>query len=163
VPNPLAPVPEPSPTAGATPTSPRRPAPTPEMSRGGKNAPSSPSSPAAGPPVACSGDGEEREDQGRGPRRRRQRAPRSPCRSDAGETLSFCLPTPVIKYISAILGVDLGLVWYSFTSSFTSSFTTLIAKQPTRNPTLWSASLKTHSHRVMHMVKLQKHGSLPRS
>jgi hypothetical protein len=37
-------------------------------------------------------------------------------------------------------------------SSFTSSFTTLIAKQPT----LWSASLKTHSHRVKHMVKLQK-------
>jgi hypothetical protein len=48
-------------------------------------------------------------------------------------------------------------------SSFTSSFTTSIAKQPTLCPTLWSASLKTHSHRVKHMVKLQKHGSLPRS
>jgi formate hydrogenlyase subunit 4 len=46
-------------------------------------------------------------------------------------------------------------------SSFTSSFTTSIAKQPTLCPTLWSASLKTHSHRVKHMVKLQKHGSLP--
>jgi hypothetical protein len=33
-------------------------------------------------------------------------------------------------------------------SSFTSSFTTSIAKQPTLYPTLWSASLKTHSHRV---------------
>jgi hypothetical protein len=57
----------------------------------------------------------------------------------------------------------LGLVWYSFMSSFTSSFTTSIAKQPTLCPTLWSASLKTHSHRVKHTVKLQKHGSLPRS
>jgi hypothetical protein len=56
-----------------------------------------------------------------------------------------------------------GPVWYSFMSSFTSNFTTLIAKQPTLCPTLWSASLKTHSHRVKHMVKLQKHGSLPRS
>jgi formate hydrogenlyase subunit 4 len=46
-------------------------------------------------------------------------------------------------------------------SSFTSSFTTSIAKQPTLCPTLWSASLKTHSHRVKHMVKLQKHGSPP--
>jgi formate hydrogenlyase subunit 4 len=44
-------------------------------------------------------------------------------------------------------------------SSFTSSFTTSIAKQPTLCPTLWSASLKTHSHRVKHMVKLPKHGS----
>jgi hypothetical protein len=35
-------------------------------------------------------------------------------------------------------------------SSFTSSFTTSIAKQPTLRPTLWSASLKTHSHRVKH-------------
>jgi hypothetical protein len=58
---------------------------------------------------------------------------------------------------------NLGPVWYSFMSSFTSSFTTSIAKQPTLCPTLWSASLKTHSHRVKHMVKLQKHGSLPRS
>jgi hypothetical protein len=48
-------------------------------------------------------------------------------------------------------------------SSFTSSFTTSIAKQPTLCPTLWSASLKTHSQRVKHMVKLPKHGSLPRS
>jgi hypothetical protein len=48
-------------------------------------------------------------------------------------------------------------------SSFTSSFTTSIAKQPTLCPILWSASLKTHSHRVKHMVKLQKHGSLLRS
>jgi hypothetical protein len=48
-----------------------------------------------------------------------------------------------------------GPVWYSFTSSFTTS----IAKQPT----LWSSSLKTHSHRVKHMVKLQKHDSLSRS
>jgi hypothetical protein len=40
-----------------------------------------------------------------------------------------------------------------------SSFTTSIAKQPTLCPTLWSACVKTHSH----MVKLQKHGSLPRS
>jgi hypothetical protein len=56
-----------------------------------------------------------------------------------------------------------GPVWYSFMTSFTSSFTTSIAKQPTLCPTLWSASLKTHSHRVKHMVKLQKHGSLPRS
>jgi formate hydrogenlyase subunit 4 len=46
-------------------------------------------------------------------------------------------------------------------SSFTGSFTTSIAKQLTLCPTLWSASLKTHSHRVKHMVKLQKHGSLP--
>jgi hypothetical protein len=44
-----------------------------------------------------------------------------------------------------------------------SSFTTSIAKQPTLCPTLWPASLKTHSHRVKHMVKLLKHGSLPRS
>jgi hypothetical protein len=49
----------------------------------------------------------------------------------------------------------------SFMSSFTSSFTTSIAKQPTLCLTLWSAYLKTHSHRVKHMVKLQKHGSLP--
>jgi hypothetical protein len=56
-----------------------------------------------------------------------------------------------------------GPVWYSFMSSFTSSFTTSIAKHPTLCPTLWSASLKTHSHRVKQMVKLQKHGSLPRS
>jgi hypothetical protein len=48
-------------------------------------------------------------------------------------------------------------------SSFTSSFTTSIAKQPTLCSTLWSASLKTHSHRVKNMVKLAKHGSLPRS
>jgi hypothetical protein len=54
-----------------------------------------------------------------------------------------------------------GPVWYNFMSSFTSSFTTSIAKQPTLCPTLWSASLKTHSHRVKHMVKLPKHGSLP--
>jgi hypothetical protein len=53
-----------------------------------------------------------------------------------------------------------GPVWYSFMSSFTSSFTTSIGKQPILCPTLWSASLKTHSHRVKHMVKLQKHGSL---
>jgi hypothetical protein len=59
--------------------------------------------------------------------------------------------------------VLLGPVWYSFMSSFTSSFTTSIAKQSTLCPTLWSASLKTHSHRVKHMVKLQNHGSLPRS
>jgi hypothetical protein len=45
-------------------------------------------------------------------------------------------------------------------SSFTSSFTTSIAKQPTLCPTLWPASLKTHSHRVKYMVKLQKHSSL---
>jgi hypothetical protein len=57
----------------------------------------------------------------------------------------------------------LGPVWYSFMSSFTSNFTTSIAKQPTLCPTPWSASLKTHSHRVKHMVKLQKHDSLPRS
>jgi hypothetical protein len=45
---------------------------------------------------------------------------------------------------------------YGFTSSLTSSFTTPVAKQPT----LWSsASLKTHSHGVKHMVKLQRHGS----
>jgi hypothetical protein len=56
-----------------------------------------------------------------------------------------------------------GPVWYNFMSSFTSSFTTSIAKQPALCPTLWSASLKTHSHRVKHMVKLKKHGSLPRS
>jgi hypothetical protein len=56
-----------------------------------------------------------------------------------------------------------GPVWYSFMSSFTSSFKTSIAKQPTLCPTLWSASLKTYSHRVKHMVKLQKHGSLPHS
>jgi hypothetical protein len=54
-------------------------------------------------------------------------------------------------------------VWYSLMSSFMSSFTTSIAKQPTLCLTLWSASLKTHSHRVKYMVKLQKHGSLPRS
>jgi hypothetical protein len=59
--------------------------------------------------------------------------------------------------------VDIGPVWYSFTSSFTSSFTTSIAKQATLCPTLWPASLKTHSHRVKHMAKLPKHGSLPRS
>jgi hypothetical protein len=58
-------------------------------------------------------------------------------------------------------GFAKGSVWYNFMSSFTSSFTTSIAKQPTLCPTLWSASLKTHSHRVKHMVKLQKHGSLP--
>jgi hypothetical protein len=62
-----------------------------------------------------------------------------------------------------IIGIHLGPVWYSFMSSFTSSFTTSIAKQPTLCPTLWPASLKTHSHRVKHMVKLPKHGSLPRS
>jgi hypothetical protein len=50
-------------------------------------------------------------------------------------------------------------IWYSFTSSFTTS----IAKQPTLCPTLWPASLKTHSHRVKHMVKLPKHDTLPRS
>jgi hypothetical protein len=53
----------------------------------------------------------------------------------------------------------IGLGWYSYTSSFTTS----IAKQPILCPTLWLASLKTHSHRVKHMVKLQKHDSLPRS
>jgi hypothetical protein len=58
---------------------------------------------------------------------------------------------------------SIGLIWYSFMSNFTSSFTTSIAKQPTLCPTLWSASLKTHSHRVKHMVKLPKHGSLPHS
>jgi hypothetical protein len=42
-----------------------------------------------------------------------------------------------------------------------SSFTTSIAKQPALCPTLWSASLKTHSHIVKHMVKLKKHGSPP--
>jgi hypothetical protein len=52
-------------------------------------------------------------------------------------------------------GMNLGPVWYSFMSSFTSSFTTSIVKQPTLCPTLWSASLKTHSHRVRHMVKLK--------
>jgi hypothetical protein len=44
-----------------------------------------------------------------------------------------------------------GPVWYSFTSRFTTS----TAKQPTLCPTLWSASLKTHSHKVKHMVKLK--------
>jgi hypothetical protein len=56
-----------------------------------------------------------------------------------------------------------GLIWYSFMSNFTSNFTTSITKQPTLCPILWSASLKTHSHRVKHMVKLPKHGSLPHS
>jgi hypothetical protein len=54
---------------------------------------------------------------------------------------------------------NLGPVWYSFMSSFTTS----IAKQLTLWSTLCLASLKTHSHRVKHMVKLQKHGSLLRS
>jgi hypothetical protein len=54
---------------------------------------------------------------------------------------------------------DLKPVWYSFTSGFTSSFTTSIAKWPTLCPTLWPASLKTLSHRVKYMVKLQKHSS----
>jgi hypothetical protein len=46
-------------------------------------------------------------------------------------------------------------------SGFTSSFRTSIAKQPALCPALWSASLKTLSHRVKHTVKLQKHGSPP--
>jgi formate hydrogenlyase subunit 4 len=54
-----------------------------------------------------------------------------------------------------------GSVWYSFMSGFTSSFTTSIAKQPALCLALWSASLKTLSHRVKHTVKLQKHGSPP--
>jgi hypothetical protein len=54
-----------------------------------------------------------------------------------------------------VVDAAIGPVWYSFTSSFTTS----IAKQPTLCPTLWSASLKTHSHEVKHMVKLPKHGS----
>jgi hypothetical protein len=62
------------------------------------------------------------------------------------------------KLAACIIGVY-GPIWYNFMSSFTSSFTTSIAKQPTLCPTLWLASLKTHSHRVKHMVKLQKHGS----
>jgi hypothetical protein len=49
----------------------------------------------------------------------------------------------------------LGPVWYSFMSGFTSSFTTSIVKRPALCP----ASLKTLSHRVKHMVKLQKHSS----
>jgi hypothetical protein len=58
---------------------------------------------------------------------------------------------------SAAVGLvrNTGPVWYSFMSSITIS----IAKQPTLCP----ASLKIHSHRVKHMVKLPKHGSLPRS
>jgi hypothetical protein len=56
-----------------------------------------------------------------------------------------------------------GPVWSSFMSNFTSSFTTSIAKQPILCPTLGSVSLKTHPHRVKHVVKLQKHGSLPHS
>jgi hypothetical protein len=58
-----------------------------------------------------------------------------------------------------VVDAAIGPVWYSFMSNFTSSFTNSIAKQPTLCPTLWSASLKTHSHRVKHMVKLPKHGS----
>jgi hypothetical protein len=50
-------------------------------------------------------------------------------------------------------------VWYSFMSGFTSSFTTSIAKWPALCPALWPASLKTLSHRVKHVVKLQKHSS----
>jgi hypothetical protein len=50
-------------------------------------------------------------------------------------------------------------IWYSFMSGFTNSFTTSIAKWPALCPALWPASLKTLSHRVKHMVKLQKHSS----
>jgi hypothetical protein len=67
------------------------------------------------------------------------------------------LTREVIRTVKSPL-TRLGPVWYSFMSSFTTS----IAKQLTLCPTLWSASLKTHSHRVKHMVKLQKHNSLPR-
>jgi hypothetical protein len=54
---------------------------------------------------------------------------------------------------------SLGPVWYNFMSGFTSSFTTSIAKRPALCPALWSASLKTLSHRVNHTVKMQKHNS----
>jgi hypothetical protein len=54
-----------------------------------------------------------------------------------------------------------GPVWYSFMSGFTSNFTTSIAKRLALCPALWSASLKTRSHRVKNTVKLQKHGSPP--
>jgi formate hydrogenlyase subunit 4 len=57
--------------------------------------------------------------------------------------------------------IDVEPVWYSFMSGFTISFTTSIAKQPALCPALWPASLKTHSHRVKHTVKLQKHHSPP--
>jgi formate hydrogenlyase subunit 4 len=44
-------------------------------------------------------------------------------------------------------------------SGFTSNFTTSIAKRLALCTALWSASLKTLSHRVKHTVKLQKHNS----
>jgi hypothetical protein len=87
-------------------------------------------------------------------------------RSDGNECLGkskAAFPNLVLELnpegAKRLLARNYGPVWYSFTSSFTTS----IAKQPTLCPTLWSASLKTHSHRVKHMVELQKHSSLPRS
>jgi hypothetical protein len=44
-------------------------------------------------------------------------------------------------------------------SGFMSNFTTSIAKRSALCPALWSASLKTLSHRVKHTVKLQNHSS----
>jgi hypothetical protein len=66
-----------------------------------------------------------------------------------------CQNNDKYQFAGMIMDTSYGSVWYSFMSSFTSSFTTSTAKQPTLCPTLWSASLKTHSHKVKHMVKLK--------